>query len=140
MNQTAIFYPIAVMMLLVVIVTCLMLKERMVEMKTLKIHPNTVASSSQMSVVLKNTRAADNYKNLSEMPVLFYALCLALYATQSVSQGFLWAAWVYVALRVIHSITHISYNNLMHRFSVFSASMAVLVGMWAVFVWQLAGK
>jgi hypothetical protein len=140
MNQTAIFYPIAVMMLLVVIVTCLMLKERMVEMKTLKIHPNKVASSSQMNAVLKNTRAADNYKNLFEMPVLFYALCLALYATQSVSQGFLWAAWAYVALRVVHSFTHIGYNNVMHRFSVFAFSMWVLAGMWAVFVWQLSGK
>ena len=140
MNQTAIFYPIAVMMLLVVIVTCLMLKERMVEMKAFKIHPNTVASSSQMNAVLKNTRAADNYKNVFEMPVLFYALCLALYATQSVSQGFLWAAWAYVALRVLHSVIHIAYNNVMHRFSVFATSMWLLAGMWCVFVWQLAGK
>ena len=140
MNQAAIFYPIAAMMALVVLVTCLMLKERVNEMKVRKINPKKVATSTQMAQLLENTRAADNYKNLFEMPVLFYALCVALFATQLVSQGFLWAAWAYVALRIIHSFIHIGYNNVMHRFSVFTVSFWLLTGMWAVFVWQLAGK
>jgi hypothetical protein len=140
MNQTAIFYPIGVMVLLVAVITCLMLKERVEEMKTRKIATYTVASSTQMSQVLQNTRAADNYKNLFEMPVLFYVLCLALYATQSVTHIYLWAAWAFAALRVLHSFIHIGYNNVMHRFSVFALSMWVVGGMWAAFVWQLAGK
>jgi hypothetical protein len=140
MNQAAIFYPIAVMVLQVAIVTCLMLKERVVEMKNRKISPAIVASSSQMRRVLENTRAADNYQNLFEMPVLFYVLCLALYMVQSVNQGFLWAAWAFVILRLLHSFIHIGYNNVMHRFSVFALSMWVVGGMWAAFVWQLAGK
>jgi hypothetical protein len=48
MNQTAIFYPIAAMMALVAIVTAMMLKERVGEMKSRRIHPNKVASSTQM--------------------------------------------------------------------------------------------
>ena len=140
MNQAAIFYPIAAMMALVMLVTCLMLKERVNEMKVRKINPKKVATSTQMAQLLENTRAADNYKNLFEMPVLFYALCVALFATQLVSQGFLWAAWAYVALRVLHSFIHIGYNNVVQRFSVFGLSMGLLAGMWVMFVWQLAGK
>ncbi len=140
MNQTAIFYPVAAMVLLVVVVECFMIRERMNEMKARKLSYGKVASSTQMSRVLENTRAADNYKNLFEMPVLFYVLCLALYMTQTVSQGFLWAAWVYVALRVVHSFIHIGYNHVMHRFAVFALSMWVVGAMWAVFVWQLANK
>jgi hypothetical protein len=140
MNQTAIFYPIATMVLLAAVVTCLMLKERVEEMKARKIGYDKVASSTQMNQVLENTRAADNYKNLFEMPVLFYVLCLALYITQSVTQGFLWAAWVFVSLRILHSFIHIGYNNVMHRFGVFTVSIWVVAAMWAAFIWQLAGK
>jgi hypothetical protein len=140
MNQTAIFYPIAAMMLLVAIVTALMLKERIGEMKLRRIHPNKVASSTQMNQVLENTKGADNYKNLAEMPILFYVLCVALSVTQMVSSGWLYAAWAYVALRYAHSFIHIGYNTVMHRFYVFAASLTLLFWMWAVFVWQLATK
>lgn len=140
MSQTAIFYPIAAMALLVIIVELFMIYERTNEMKVRKISLNKVASSTQMSQLLENTRAADNYKNLFEMPVLFYVLCLAIFVTQSVNEGFLWAAWGFVALRILHSFIHISYNNVMHRFSMFATSMWVLAGMWTVFVWQLADK
>jgi hypothetical protein len=140
MNQAAIFYPIAAMMLLVAIVTSMMLKERISEMKVRRIHPNKVASSTQMNQVLKNTKGADNYKNLAEMPILFYVLCVALFVTQTVTNGWLYAAWAYVALRYAHSFIHLGYNTVMHRFYVFAASLMVLFWMWAVFVWQLATK
>lgn len=140
MNQTAIFYPIAAMMLLVAVVTGLMLKERIGEMKARKIHPNKVNTSSQMAQVLQSTQAADNYKNLFEMPVLFYVLCLALFATQSVTSDWLYAAWAYVALRYAHSYIHITYNKVTHRFYVFAASLTLLLTMWLVFAWQLTSK
>jgi hypothetical protein len=140
MNPSTIFYPLAAMTLLLAIVTAVMLKERIGEMKTRRIHPNKVASSSQMNQVLENTKGADNYKNLAEMPILFYVLCIALYVTQMVSDGWLYAAWAYVALRYAHSYIHIGYNTVMHRFFVFAASLALLLAMWAVFVWQLANK
>jgi hypothetical protein len=140
MNQAAIFYPIAAMMLLVAIVTALMLKERIGEMKVRRIHPSKMPSSTQMNQVLENTKGADNYKNLAEMPVLFYVLCIALFATHMVSSGWLYAAWAYVALRYIHSFIHIGYNTVMHRFYVFAASLTLLFWMWAVFIWHLASK
>ena len=140
MNQTAILYPIAAMMALVFIVACLMLKERIRDLKTLRIRPNDprVASSSQMSATLKNTRAADNYKNLFEVPVLFYALCLALLFTQAVNSAWLGAAWLYILFRVAHSFLHIAHNRVMIRLAVFLTSLCLLLSMWAVFVWQQA--
>lgn len=138
MNPTHIFFPMAAMFLLVVIVTCLMLRERIAEMKSRKIHPKKVASSTQMAQVLENTQAADNYKNLFEMPVFFYLLCIALFATQKVTHLWCMTAWVYVVLRAIHSYIHISYNNVMHRFTAFALSAGVLAGLWLVFIWELA--
>ena len=134
MNQVTILYPMAAMLLLVAVVMGCMLKERVSEMTERRIHPQKVASSSQMSAILQNTRAADNYSNLFEMPMLFYALCLALYATAMVAPLFVWGAWLYVALRVWHSVIHLGYNKVMHRLKVFLASTVLLFFLWASFV------
>jgi hypothetical protein len=71
-----------------------------------------------------------NYMNLLEMPVLFYVACLTLYVTKSVDAIALALAWTYVALRVVHSLVHLTYNNVIHRLSFFAASNVVLAGMW----------
>ena len=139
-NQFQIICAMGAMMLLSIIVAVAMLRERIIEMRTRRIHPSKVASSTKMNAVLENTRAADNYKNLFEMPVLFYALCAALLITNSMTTPMIIAVWVYVAMRYIHSFIHIGYNHVMHRFYVFAASMMLLGGMWAALVWSLVSK
>ncbi len=136
-QQAWILLPIFAMFVLAGVVTVLMLRERVAEMKERRIHPQTVASSSQMVGVLKNTRAADNYKNLFEMPVFFYVLCLAALVTRQVGMTLLVLAWAYVGLRLVHSVIHMGYNKVMHRFYVFALSNGVLIALWGVFLWRL---
>lgn len=76
--------------------------------------------------------------NLLEMPVLFYALCLMLYATQKVDGATVALAWVYVALRATHSLIHLSYNHVFHRFAVFAASNVVVALLWLKLLLALA--
>lgn len=71
-----------------------------------------------------------NYMNLLEMPVLFYVACLTLYVTKSVDALALALAWTYVALRVAHSLVHLTYNDVIHRLSFFAASNFILAGIW----------
>jgi len=71
-----------------------------------------------------------NMMNLLELPVLFYVACLALYVTGSVDAVSLYLAWAYVALRVAHSLVHLTYNSIVHRLSVFAASNVVLILIW----------
>jgi hypothetical protein len=71
--------------------------------------------------------------------VLFYVLCLALHVTASVTVPQLVLAWVFVALRVAHSLIHCTYNRVMHRFMVFVLGMLCLLAMWVLFAMQLAG-
>ena len=131
-NPAQILFPVAAMVALVMLMTVLMLRERVQEMKARRIHPQKVASSTQMAAVLLNTRAADNYKNLFEMPVLFYVCCLALLVLQAVTPLLLGLAWLYVVLRCVHSFIHLGYNKVMHRFNVFALSNAVLLVMWVL--------
>src|SRR5258708_15806913 len=55
-----------------------------------------------------------NLVNLLEMPVLFYAVILALYVTRHVAPGAVGLACLYVPLRFFHSALHLTYNNLPH--------------------------
>ncbi|MEN9539256.1 MAG: hypothetical protein RLZZ126_1491 [Pseudomonadota bacterium] len=136
-NSVQFLYPIAAMALLVAVVTVRMLMERIGEMKARRIHPQKFASSTQLSAALEHTRGADNYKNLFEMPVLFYVLCLVLFTLQSTSTWLLAGAWLYVALRYLHSYIHLGYNKVMHRFKVFGLSVVVLSALWLGLTVQL---
>ncbi len=72
-----------------------------------------------------------NFMNLLEVPVLFYIVCLVLCLTQKGDALALQLAWAYVALRVLHSLIHLSYNRVMHRLTAFALSNGVLVVIWA---------
>jgi hypothetical protein len=74
-----------------------------------------------------------NYMNLTEIPMLFYVLCLMLYVSGSLNQAMLVLAWVYVGLRAVHSLIHVTYNNVFHRLIVFTISNVLLGTMWALF-------
>ena len=139
LEADAILLPIAAMVVLSAVVGGALLAQRTGEMRRRRIHPQAVATSSQMAAKLERTNIADNFRNLFETPVLFYALCLAMAITQQVSTAMYAAAWAYVALRVLHSAIHCSYNRVMHRFAAFGAGFVLLIGMWFTFVLQLVG-
>ena len=74
-----------------------------------------------------------NFMNLLEMPLLFYVACVVAYVTKSVDGAMLALAWLYVALRLGHSIVHLTYNRVMHRLGFYAASALVLAAIWIRF-------
>jgi hypothetical protein len=78
-----------------------------------------------------------NYMNLLEMPVLFYVVCLLSYVTGGASPAMLMIAWAYVALRMVHSLIHLSYNNVMHRLVAFASSNLLLFTLWVLAALQM---
>lgn len=78
-----------------------------------------------------------NYMNLLELPVLFYVGSLALYVTDRADALMCTLAWVYVALRALHSLIHLTYNHVIHRLSVFALSNFVLATIWLRFFLSL---
>ena len=76
---------------------------------------------------------ANNLANLFEMPVLYFALVPLLLLTHHAGHAEVALAWVYVALRAVHSFIHIVPRQVTPRFVVYLASCAVLAAMWVVF-------
>ena len=72
---------------------------------------------------------AHNYNHLHEAPTVFYAVCLVLALIDQGGGLNLMIAWVYVALRVIHSIFHATVNRVMPRFALFALSSLALIAL-----------
>jgi hypothetical protein len=73
-----------------------------------------------------------NYMNLLEAPMLFYVVCVLLFVTSGVTFRAVALAWAYVALRVVHSVIHLTYNRVQHRLLVFGISNGVLAALWVI--------
>ncbi len=117
-----------------------MLYSRVQEMRLKRLHPQKAATSKTMAANLENVRAADNYRNLFETPVLFYALVACAVAAAYAPPWLVIGAWCYFGLRVVHSIIHCTYNRVMHRLAVFAIGFALLVGLWIAFVLTLPNR
>ncbi len=83
MPQTSILLPLLAMIALVFVVWVRLYIDRISELRSQRIAVQDISTSRQMAERLKNTNAADNFKNLFEMPVLFYVFCLTIFVTQS---------------------------------------------------------
>ncbi|RYZ68828.1 MAG: hypothetical protein EOP91_16620, partial [Lysobacteraceae bacterium] len=79
-----------------------------------------------------DTRAADNFVNLFEVPVLFHLGLVVAYQTGQVTPLVLGLAWAFVAGRVLHGLIQCSYNKVLHRFAVYSLSTCVVWVLWLV--------
>jgi hypothetical protein len=138
MAVNPILWPGVAMVALSIVVAVVMYRRRIGEMTRERIHPQSVALSAQIAQRLVDTRASDNYRNLFELPVLFY-FGIALAAAVGMRDPYvLGLAWGFVALRVAHSGIQCSYNKVMHRFQVFIAGFMLLALFWLRLAWTLA--
>jgi hypothetical protein len=80
---------------------------------------------------------AHNYNHLHEAPTVFYAVAITL---AIVGRGDGLAAqlgWIYVALRVLHSLIQATINRVTLRFLVFALSSFVLMALVALAIMNL---
>jgi hypothetical protein len=136
--EHAILLPPTVLAFLTGFVWLRMGSDRLGELRTRRIHPQQVATSKQMGETLQNVQSADHFRNLFEVPVLFYALCGFLAITKLTTVFLLACAWGYVVLRAAHTYIHLTHNKVVRRFQTFVASTIVLYVMWGIFAVRLA--
>lgn len=134
MSQTAIFGPFFATILLTFAVWVYMYVRRIRFINGLDIGPNDLAVPGRLTELSppEVSNPSDNLKNLFEIPVLFYALVLYLFATGQVDTTYLVAAWIFVAFRALHSAVHCTINIVMLRFNLYLIS--------ALALWFIAGR
>lgn len=123
-QQEAIFGPFFGLILWTMLVWIYVFYKRIPLIQKLKLTPKQMQTPGELMRLSPSdvTNPADNFRNLFEVPVLFYALTIYLFVTRQVDNGFVTAAWIFLVFRVLHSIVHCSYNHVPHRFYCYFAS------------------
>lgn len=78
---------------------------------------------------------AHNYAHLMEQPTIFYATVIILAMAEAGHGLNLYLAWIYVALRIVHSLWQVTVNLVKVRFLLFVASTICLLIMAINAIW-----
>lgn len=136
-NSTSLIGTCLSMVALVAVVGLRLLYCRVSELRAKRIHPQATAQSAQMASLTEDSRAADNFRNLFEIPVLFYALVGVALAVGHTPDWLVMGSWGFVALRYLHSFIQCGYNRVFHRLPVFMAGFGLLIALWVAFFLSL---
>jgi hypothetical protein len=140
MNAELILQPVAAMMLLTFVVWLRLYFVRVPEVTRRKVHPQKLATRAQKNAVdlgEAEARTSDNFQNLFELPVVFYILCLVIYAGGFGDAIYVILAWLFAVSRIAHSVIHLFYNNVLHRLAAYIAGGAALFAMVLRFAYSV---
>ncbi|KGJ99284.1 MAPEG family protein [Thalassotalea sp. ND16A] len=119
--STELIAPMFTLMCLTALVWLYMYTLRLSYVIKHKIHAQQLSSPELIPQLLPEhiNRPANNFKNLFELPVIFYALMLLALLTNTINQVILYTSWFFVFSRILHSIVQCTYNKVMHRFVIY---------------------
>jgi hypothetical protein len=125
--------PLLAMMALTALVWLFMYVRRLGYMLGHGIDAQQVSTPQKMATLIPEAveRPANNLRNLFELPVLFYALCLLLTQTGWAQALDVQLAWAFVGLRALHSLVHCTVNYVNARFAFYVLSSLALWAMLA---------
>lgn len=141
MNGQEIFPPMLGVMLLTAAVWAYMYMLRISAMRKARVPVQTYTTPDKCAEILPESvnYPAYNLKNLFELPVLFYVLCLYLQVSGEVDSIYVATAWIFLAFRVLHSVVHCTSNVVMVRFYLYLCAAIALWFMLARAVWHAPG-
>ena len=126
MPNAAIFYPVLALALWTLIVLSLVPVARIRAARARQVTVGDFRYGESPAVPGRVSLPNRNYMNLLELPVIFYTVCLVAFVTGSASQATVAWAWIFVGLRIVHSLIHLTYNNVLHRLGAFALGNVVL--------------
>ena len=128
MNPEAIFLPMLATMTLTAVVWFYMYARRIPAMHKAGLGVQTYTTPDTVTEYLPDevNYSANNFKNLCELPILFYGLCLYLFVSGNADMAYVVAAWLFFLSRALHSIVHCTKNIVMLRFYLYAGGAVVL--------------
>ena len=93
----------------------------------ISLDPQRTKEEFNAQIPAKTRWKADNYNHLMEQPTLFYAVTLTLALVDAGSGLNTKLAWLYVGLRIAHSLVQAIINVIIFRFALFMAASLVLL-------------
>lgn len=126
MYQHGMIAPVVALIAWSLIMLIWLYATRIPAMSKAKLKPGQATRADMEALPVANVAA--NYNHLMEQPTLFYAVCFAL---QFLGQGDnainIGLAWLYVVIRIVHSLVQATVNVIVIRFLIFMTGSIVLV-------------
>ena len=131
MIGTAILQPLVALMAWTMVMWLWMYATRIPAMSKAHVKPDDARKTGTLDQQLPEQVQwkAHNYNHLHEQPTLFYAVGLVLAIVGQGDGMNALLAWIYVGLRVIHSLVQVTANKVMVRFVLFALSSVVLIAL-----------
>jgi len=68
--------------------------------------------------------------NHFELPPLFHVVVVATYAAGAVTPLAIALGWAFFATRCVHTLIHLTYNDVNHRFLAYGAGVTIVAALW----------
>ncbi len=126
-----IFIPFFGVMILTLLVWIYMYIRRLSWIDANKPELSMLSTPEKLSQIIPEqiTYPANNLKNLFELPVLFYAVCLYLAWSSTVDMVDIYCAYGFFIFRVVHSVIQCTVNIVVARFWIYILS--------SIFLWVM---
>ena len=134
MSPQAIFRPVSLLALWTLCVLGLTGFRRVAAVRKGRVRPGAFRMGESPDVPADVAVVNRNLMNLLEMPLLYYVVSIAFYVTHQVTPRVVTLAWVYLALRLAHSLVHVTSNRILVRLTSYAASNVVLLSLWIRFI------
>lgn len=132
MPAPAILAPMLALIVWTFVIWVWMYVTRIPAMQAAGIDATTLKQKSDLDgLPVRVKQIADNYNHLHEQPVIFYALVTWTVLAGTADGLNVILAWLYVALRVAHSLIQCTVNFVPARFAVFALASLVLMAITA---------
>ena len=135
MSPTAIFWPMIALTFLIYCVYALLFIRR---------RQSVVSGQAKIQEFIIPTKEPEisattirNLSNLYEVPMLFYVVCLSLYAVNGVSFLAVLIAWLFVGMRIAHTLIHVTSNRLRYRQPIFTLGFILNGILWIILAMHL---
>lgn len=129
-------YPMFAMVVLTFVVAIYMLSLRVSAVRSGRVKLSAFRLNNEETMSPRMLQVARNYSNLFEMPVLFYAAGAVTLALNLNSIAISILAWLFVVSRIVHSLIHITSNNVIRRMQAFMAGNLCILLIWMLIVWD----
>jgi len=74
------------------------------------------------------------FANQFELPVLFYVLTILVIITHHADLLFVLLAWIFVLMRVLQAVVHVTNNNVRMRGAYYGVGALILFIMWIIYI------
>ncbi|HME30698.1 MAG TPA: MAPEG family protein [Pseudolabrys sp.] len=74
------------------------------------------------------------FANQFELPVLFYVLTILEIMTRHADLLFVILAWIFVVMRILQAMVHVTSNNVGVRGAFYGVGALVLLIMWVIYI------